>query len=186
MESVRLLKQEINDTFASIHDLVKWKLAVCAVLGAAALGLNTSGDKRQQYYLLLLFIPFVCAYIDLYCYQYQIRILVIARFLRRQTTDAVLRQYELWCTETRKTGAFGLWHLAGASATAVMSFAAVVAAWVQFRHAGRWANLGFALLLVIVAWTVIALERMYNLKAELLDQAESESEAIAKAAAAKT
>lgn len=184
MESIRLLKQEINDTFASVHDMVKWKLGVCAALGAAGLGLNTSGDKHHPYYLLLLLIPFVCTYTDLYTYQYQIRILVIAQFLRRQTTDAVLRDYELWCTTARKDGDFGLWHLAGAGATAVMSLGAVVVGWVQYHSWGKWVNLGFAVFLIVVTGTVIGLVRSYNSIADSLDR-EPGTVPIAKAAAPK-
>lgn len=182
MESIELLTKEINDTFASIHDLVKWKLAVCAALGAAALGLNVSGDNRHPYYLLLLLIPLVCVYVDLYTYQYQIRILVIAQFLRHQTTDAVLKEYELWCVTVRKHGDFGLWHFAGAGATAVMSLGSVVVVWTQYYRKGTWMNLVFAAFLMVVAGTVISLSMNYDSRATLLDQ-ESESKAMAKAAA---
>jgi hypothetical protein len=65
------------------HDLAKWKLGVTAALAAAAFGL--AGQNSGPNYWLLLIVPFVCAYVDLYAYQYELRIRVIARFLRGQS-----------------------------------------------------------------------------------------------------
>jgi hypothetical protein len=95
-----LLKGEINTTQEQQHDLAKWKLAATAVLGAAAFGL--SGEKQAPNYWLLFFVPFVCAYVDLYDYQYRLRVLVIARFLREQTTDTDLKAYEDACEALRR------------------------------------------------------------------------------------
>ena len=105
-----LLKQEINKTMEAQHDLAKWKLGVTAALGAAAFGLA----KDRPSYWLLLFVPFVCAYVDLYAYQYQFRILVIARFLRENANDdAVLQKYEQECAKLRVQHVFSLGNWAG-------------------------------------------------------------------------
>lgn len=103
MESaLNLLKQEINKTHGAVQDLAKWKLVVTAALGAAAFGLFEKDPK----YWLLLFAPFVCAYIDLYAYQLELRVLVIARFLQRHRDgeDDFLQQYEKECETLRGPG----------------------------------------------------------------------------------
>jgi hypothetical protein len=107
MDSVlNLLKEEINETMEAEHDLAKWKLAVTAALGAAAFGLENNGSPN---YWLLLLVPFVCAYVDLYAYQYEMRIRVIARFLRKHSEgDGLLRKYEQECEELRGHGVFSL------------------------------------------------------------------------------
>lgn len=108
--TLNLLKEEINKTMEAEHDLAKWKLGVTAALGAAAFGIGKSPN-----YWLLLFVPFVCAYIDLYAYQYQLRIGVLAQFLRvHAQDDPVLRMYEEKCHELREEGpAFSLGDWAG-------------------------------------------------------------------------
>jgi hypothetical protein len=104
MESaLNLLKQEINATSKAAHDLAKWKLVVTAALGAAAFGLAQNNPK----YWLLLFVPFVCAYIDLFDYQLQLRILVIARFLQKHREgDGLLQRYEQECEALRGLGKY--------------------------------------------------------------------------------
>jgi hypothetical protein len=109
--TLTLLKQEINATMDAQHDLAKWKLGVVAALGAAAFGLSKESPKS---YWLLLFVPFVCAYIDLYAYQYGLRILVIARFLREHSEgDAMLQAYEKECEKWRSRGIYSLGNRAG-------------------------------------------------------------------------
>jgi hypothetical protein len=112
MDSVlNLLKQEINTTMEAEHDLAKWKLGVTAALGAAAFGL---AKDRPNYWLLLL-VPFVCAYVDLYAYQYELRIRVIAQFLRGHPAkgDELLQTYELECENWREQHVFSLGNWAG-------------------------------------------------------------------------
>ncbi len=106
-----LLKEEINKTMEAEHDLAKWKLGVTAALGVAAFGL--AKDSNPNYWLLLL-IPFVCAYVDLYVYQYQVRIRVIARFLREHHEgDALMQEYERDCEHWRGQHLFSLGNWAG-------------------------------------------------------------------------
>jgi len=100
IQSIQLLKKEINQTQEDEHDLAKWKLIVTAALGATALGLTGQTDSNLW---LLLFIPFVCAYIDLYDYQYRLRVLVIAKFIREQSVDPNLRKYEGECERLRES-----------------------------------------------------------------------------------
>src|SRR5438034_6870926 len=101
VDSLNLLKQEINQTLESEHDFAKWKLIVAAALGGVALGLDKSGSAHIW---LLLLIPFACAYIDLHLSQYQARILVLAQFIRHyqasghgEDVDNTLSDYEKYC-----------------------------------------------------------------------------------------
>ncbi len=108
--TLTLLKEEINKTQEAEHDLAKWKLLVTAALGGAAFGITQSDPN----YWLLLFVPFVCAYVDLYAYQYQLRIQAIARFLRSQgQSDSILMAYEHECESLRKKHIFSLGNWAG-------------------------------------------------------------------------
>jgi hypothetical protein len=117
------LKEEINKTLESEHDLAKWKLVVTAALGAAAFGsfeFGKNGSSPSPNYWLLLLIPFVCAYVDLFDYQYQLRILVIAHFLRSKDGqgDPTLHKYEQQCEAGRGSGSIfslGGWGLISSS-----------------------------------------------------------------------
>jgi hypothetical protein len=130
MESLNLLKQEINQTIESEHDFAKWKLIVVAALGGAALGLNKT-DLAQPW--LILFIPFACAYIDLHLSQYQARMLVLAHFIRcyrfgsaAQDKDETLPRYEDYCNRLRKSKRhiFDLGQLASLIASLGLSISA--------------------------------------------------------------
>src|ERR1039458_532731 len=112
--SPALLKEEINKTQDAEHDLAKWKLGVTAAMGAAAFGL--SKDNSPSYWLLFL-VPFVCAYVDLYDYQYRLRTLVIAKFLRERAGDPVLAEYEERCAKERHERVFDLGTMAGISSS---------------------------------------------------------------------
>jgi len=118
--SSNVLKQEINDTQAAQHDLVKWKLIVTAALGAAAFGIT--GSPKPNLWLLF-FIPFVCAYVDLYDYQYRLHVLVIAKFLREKGRDPEMKEYEGECERVREncTGDFNLGKWAGLGSSVVAS-----------------------------------------------------------------
>jgi hypothetical protein len=126
MDSLNLLKQEINQTLEAEHDFAKWKLLVAAALGATALGLDKGGTPH---YSLLLFIPFVCAYIDIHLYQYQARILVLAQFIRDYhpplaLPDTVLQDYESRVAGLRTKHIFDLGQYANFAASIGLSIVA--------------------------------------------------------------
>jgi hypothetical protein len=132
MESLNLLKQEINQTMESEHDFAKWKLIVVAGLGGTALGLSKDSHPVPW---LLLFIPFVCGYIDLHLSQYQARILVLAQFIRgyrpaegAAVSDNVLQDYEKYVNDLRlnKGHFFDLGQFANHVASLVLSLASLI------------------------------------------------------------
>lgn len=145
MDSLNLLKQEINQTLESEHDFAKWKLLVAAALGATALGLDKGGTPH---YSLLLVIPFVCAYIDVHLYQYQARILVLAQFIRDYhpplaLPDTVLQDYESWVAGFRTKRIFDLGQHANFGASIGLSVVAglpLVASWWsgENTHVNKW------------------------------------------------
>jgi hypothetical protein len=94
METSQLLKQETNLTLESLHDFAKWKLIVTATLAAAGMGLTPPVLPHSDSKWLLLLIPYTCAYVDLNCYQYLIRIIVLSRFLKEHQEDPLLQAFE--------------------------------------------------------------------------------------------
>jgi hypothetical protein len=182
--TLNLLKEEINKTLEAEHDLAKWKLGVTAALGAAALGL--SKDFNPNYWLLLL-VPFVCAYVDLYAYQYQFRILVIARFLReRPEGGAVLQRYEQECEKLRKQNVFSLGSWAGIGCSLGAALLGPVLYLLKCWHDGKFPDIRASLVAAGVLWFVgvlliIYLWRYFKHQAEKIS-GESEAHTIAKAA----
>ena len=129
MDSLKLLKEEINQTTESEHDFAKWKLIVVAALGAAGLGLGketaNAGSASHDHYWLLIFIPFVCAYIDLHSYQYQTKIMVLARYIREKgNEDSVLQDYEYMAQVFREKNVFYLGQYASLCASVILTGAA--------------------------------------------------------------
>jgi len=158
METTHLLKGEVNQTLESLHDFAKWKLIVTSALAAAAFGLTSAAATTR--YWLLLFIPFACAYIDLNCYQYLIRISVIARSLRgAAASDADLARYEKLCDELRECGVFSLGEYAQVAVSLAISLVAPAFTVFQFRSAnqkiGMWIAIAFwalGVFSVLILW----------------------------------
>jgi hypothetical protein len=92
------LRTEIGESQKVRVDILKWKLILVAALGAASFGLAAKDSGREP--LLLALVPFVCIYADIVCYHHDLRILAIARFLRRGD-DEFWRAYEEHCSSLR-------------------------------------------------------------------------------------
>jgi len=171
METSHLLKGEINQTLDSLHDFAKWKLIVTSALAAAGFGLSANQDK--PHYWLLLFIPFACAYVDLNCYQYLIRITVLARALREHSEDALLRTYERECEELRERyGIFGLGKNAGVGASLAVSIVApgfAVAAFSATKNVSFYVALSVWAVGIVL---IVALWRFFLRKNEAADKGE--------------
>jgi len=169
MATLDLLKQEINETMKSEHDFAKWKLIVVAGLGGAALGLG----KESPHYWLMLCIPFVCAYIDLHSYQYQTRIMVLARFIREHgKEDPVLQAYEKLCEKFRQKRTFYMGQYANLSASLGLSLLApafaVAPFWdpVRKMSVGAYVAIGLwvlGIVLIVILWGYhIGIDRRVN------------------------
>jgi hypothetical protein len=94
-----ILREEIIEAQKARADLIKWKLILVAGLGSAGLGLN--GDSQNDMILLLCLIPFVCVYVDLAARHLNLRMHVIAEFVRthdeadkKESTDTWPAAYE--------------------------------------------------------------------------------------------
>lgn len=78
------LREEIRNSEAARLDFLKYKLIAIATLAAVAFGMG-EWDKHPEgiepRYVLAL-IPFVCIYVDALCYHNNLRILVIAKYMR--------------------------------------------------------------------------------------------------------
>jgi hypothetical protein len=102
--SLNLLKEEINQTHETNHDIAQKKLILAASWLAVSLGLTshqaTAGTQFPAHFLLLA-VPLVCAYSDLFYYQNMLRILVIARFIREEPEDSTLKAYEKFVDRAR-------------------------------------------------------------------------------------
>ncbi len=149
MDTSNLLKQEVNQTLEDLHDFAKWKLIAVSSLAAAGLGLSKS--EPQMPYWLLMFVPYACAYVDLNCYQYLLRILLIAKVLRRTQDDALLYQYEEQCEIYRKKGFFGLGIFAQLGSS--LTFSAILPGFTLVRIAHDGTNI-WLFVSALVAWLI--------------------------------
>jgi hypothetical protein len=130
MSTITLLKEEVNKTLESLHDFAKWKLIAVSTLVAAGIGLQPFNEQRTTVWLLL-FVPYACAYIDLNCYQYLLRIFLIAKVLRR-SNDELLCEYEKQCEFYRRRGFFGLGLFAQMGCSLVFSIVTPGLAFLRF------------------------------------------------------
>ncbi|MGB8410950.1 MAG: hypothetical protein WCE58_13705 [Gallionella sp.] len=78
------LREEIRKAEEARLDFLKYKLIAVATLAAVAFGLGSWGstDPDMEPRYILAVIPFVCVYVDTLCYHNNLRILVIAKYLR--------------------------------------------------------------------------------------------------------
>src|SRR5260370_41990646 len=73
------LREEIMEAQQARADLLKWKLVIVAAVGGVGLGLSTSTPASP---LVLILIPLACFYVDLLCQHLNLRIQLIAQFMR--------------------------------------------------------------------------------------------------------
>ncbi len=87
------LREEIIEAEKARADLLRWKLVITAALGGVGLGLSGTSAATP---LLLLGVPLVCVYVDLLCNHMNLRIQLIAQYLRhhQQTVEGDAAIYE--------------------------------------------------------------------------------------------
>jgi len=99
------LKSEIDSAQKARDDLMKWKLVVVAVIGAAALGL-TDRMSAPNAQLALAIIPFACAYIDLLCRNLSLRSKLVSAFLAQEAAlqaNGPSERFEAFYQEFQRT-----------------------------------------------------------------------------------
>ena len=79
---IQKLPDKILESQKARTDLLRWKLVICAALGAA--GLSLTGKNSTSTITLLALIPVGCTYVDLLCTNINLRIILIGRFLSTQ------------------------------------------------------------------------------------------------------
>jgi hypothetical protein len=100
------LREEILQSQQLRGELLKWKLGLVGVIGAAGLGF--AGSKRLSHAdLVLCAIPPVCVYADLLCRHLALKIYVIGTFLRqwKATGDSLSQRfaaYEAYADRARR------------------------------------------------------------------------------------
>lgn len=103
------LANEILASQKTRSDLLKWKLVICAVLGAAGLGF--AKDASRTSIVLLALIPPACLYVDLLCTNINLRIMVIGRYYSEVRKD----RYEQFVEKRRISFALEDWALYGST-----------------------------------------------------------------------
>lgn len=149
VESDSLLKTEINQTLGDLHDFSKWKIIVVSALAAAAMGLGVKAQNATDW--LLVFAPYACAYIDLNCYQYLLRVLLIAKVLRESSSDVLLLEYENQCESCRQKGFYGLGLFAQLGCS--LAFSTILPVLGYIRSVSATAE-SWELISLLVAWVI--------------------------------
>jgi hypothetical protein len=112
-ERTTKLPDEILQAQQSRSDLLKWKLVITALLGAAGFGLS---EKATPAPLLLALIPFACLYVDLLCHNLSIRQIMIGRFYAKMRNDP----YEQFVADSRHNDVFSMEDWALTSSTVLV------------------------------------------------------------------
>lgn len=74
------LRDEVIASQVARNGYLKWKIVLIAALGAVGLGIYR--NTGHTFPAILGFIPLVCAYVDALCIHNDIRMLIIAKYLR--------------------------------------------------------------------------------------------------------
>lgn len=175
MDTSNLLKQEANKTLEDLHDYSKWKLIVASALTATALEL--SGWPVGLSPWLLVFVPYACAYIDLNCYQYLLRIFLIAKVLRSSSDDSLLSEYEKQCETYREKGVFGFGLFAQIGSSIIFSIVTLVFAVgrliidkIELQNLGDLNLSALPVIWLVGLVPVILCYTSFNKKAKLLEE----------------
>jgi hypothetical protein len=176
------LRDEIIEAQKARFELLKWKLVIVSIVGAAALGIHR---ETHAVLAILALIPLASLYVDIVCYHLALRTIVIGSFLKSfapdtcgivQTDDVkIYRSYEKFAFYARGTKivAFDLEDWALWQSTLVLSaFVFVAGIYNCFSPAGDAALLTDIALLVSGAlgtWCSHVLFRRFKSKCAALE-----------------
>lgn len=135
IEAIKILKEETKLTLSDLHDFAKWKLTAAAAL--ASIGLGLTRDHSQASLWLLVFIPYVCLFVDLNIYNYNLRLLVISKVIKESCkANNLIRIYECTCEEKGccRNGVFTPATLAQLGSSIMFSMLSICA---FFQSSGR-------------------------------------------------
>jgi len=159
------LRDEIVEAQKIRADLIKWKLILVAAIGSAGLGLK--GNPNDDIKLLLCLIPFVCVYVDIAARHLNLRMHVIAEFMRRQTRAGETEScwnvyYEEYAKTMHEKGVFALETGVLRYSTIFLSILVITAAFYGPVSAKSLALFGLSGLFGIVV--AVRLESIYEKK----------------------
>ena len=123
------LPDEILESQKTRSDFLRWKLVLCAALGAAGLGITSS--LGTSHIGLLALIPLACAYVDLLCTNINLRIILIGRHFSDQSDP-----YESFVGKYRIVFCLEDWALYGS--TYVISGLLILLAAARLLQASVW------------------------------------------------
>ncbi len=104
------LPDEILESQKARIGLLRWKLVICAVIGAVGFGVEKNSHPM---YILLALIPLACLYVDLLCTNINLRIILIGKYLSTQNDP-----YESYVTRHRIMFSLEDWALYGSTVVA--------------------------------------------------------------------
>jgi len=108
------LRSEIMQAHETRSELLKWKLVIVGAIGSVGLGL-TGAKTSKHADLVLAAVPLVCIYVDLLCMNLNVRMLVIASWMREVETkepeQLAMRNYERFVDEVRDAFALEDWAI---------------------------------------------------------------------------
>jgi hypothetical protein len=121
------LREEIIHAHETRSELLKWKLAIVGAIGAVGLGLAGAQTSKHAD-LVLAAAPLVCIYVDLLCMNLNIRMLVIASWMRQapihDAEQRAIGEYEAFVDRFRNAFALEDWAIDWT--TRVISVAVIV------------------------------------------------------------
>ena len=104
---MHILRNEIIEAQKFRTDFLKWKLVISATIGGFGLGVFGAYDFVNSHILISL-IPLACVYCDIQCYHINLRVAVLAEYLRcnGKVEENKYRDYEYFSLECARQGAF--------------------------------------------------------------------------------
>lgn len=167
-------KTEIIEAEKARIDMLKWKLIIVAALAGVGFGFfNNAATGNEISHFSLAIIPFACLYVDLLCYNLQMRILVISLFIQnyRPANGAMdveaYCMYEKFCDSIR--GAFKLEDWAMEHSTrfisGLISLSSLAILLIHKNALNRWTVPGISSLFIFVSGLIgIALSMLIKHK----------------------
>jgi hypothetical protein len=132
MEGDAKLRDEVLAFHAAQRELMKWKLVGIGALGAIALGVPSPSTSAAGFVICLA--PFLAAYCDLLCREYDLRVAISGAFLRSE--GDVFAKYERF-VNSKEIGSTRWWLFRKVAAVGCSIVACILTAVVGWLLAQR-------------------------------------------------